>query len=163
MIRWPKGIDLKPFFALMADTRVLKVFHAARQDVEIMINLADAVPTPIFDTQIAAMVCGFGDQVGYEAIVRKLVGAQIDKSSQFTDWSRRPLTHKQMAYALSDVTHLRTVYEKLMEQIDARKPQRLAGRRIGRPRQRRFLSCRSGTKLGAASRPASRTRSSRRH
>jgi ribonuclease D len=102
----------------MADTRVLKVFHAARQDVEILINLTDAVPTPIFDTQIAAMVCGFGDQVGYEAIVRKLAGAQIDKSSQFTDWSRRPLTHKQMAYALSDVTHLRTVYEKLMAQIE---------------------------------------------
>jgi ribonuclease D len=112
-----KELDLKPFFTLMADTRVLKVFHAARQDVEIMINLTDAVPTPIFDTQIAAMVCGFGDQVGYEAIVRKLAGAQIDKSSQFTDWSRRPLTQKQMAYALSDVTHLRTVYEKLMEQI----------------------------------------------
>jgi ribonuclease D len=112
-----KGIDLAPFFALMADTRVLKVFHAARQDVEIMINLTGAVPAPIFDTQIAAMVCGFGDQVGYEAIVRKLAGAQIDKSSQFTDWSRRPLTHKQMAYALSDVTHLRTVYEKLMAQI----------------------------------------------
>lgn len=113
-----KGLDLAPFFALMADTRVLKVFHAARQDVEILINLTDAVPTPIFDTQIAAMVCGFGDQVGYEAIVRKLAGAQIDKSSQFTDWSRRPLTHKQMAYALSDVTHLRTVYEKLMAQIE---------------------------------------------
>ena len=112
-----REIDLKPFFTLMADIRVLKVFHAARQDVEIMINLADAVPTPIFDTQIAAMVCGFGDQVGYEAIVRKLVGAQIDKSAQFTDWSRRPLTHKQMAYALSDVTHLRTVYEKLTDQI----------------------------------------------
>ncbi|NMD06705.1 MAG: ribonuclease D [Phyllobacteriaceae bacterium] len=113
-----KGIDLAPFYALMADTRILKVFHAARQDVEILLKLAGAVPSPIFDTQIAAMVCGFGDQVGYEAIVRKLVGAQIDKSSQFTDWSRRPLTHKQMAYALSDVTHLRTVYEKLMDQIE---------------------------------------------
>lgn len=113
-----KGIDLSPFYALMADTRILKVFHAARQDVEILLKLAGAVPSPIFDTQIAAMVCGFGDQVGYEAIVRKLVGAQIDKSSQFTDWSRRPLTHKQMAYALSDVTHLRTVYEKLMDQIE---------------------------------------------
>ncbi len=79
-----RELDLKPFFTLMADSRVLKVFHAARQDVEIMINLAGAVPTPIFDTQIAAMVCGFGDQVGYEAIVRKLAGAQIDKSAQFT-------------------------------------------------------------------------------
>jgi ribonuclease D len=113
------GIDLAPFYALMAETRVLKVFHAARQDVEIMIRQAGHVPSPIFDTQIAAMVCGFGDQVGYEAIVRKLANAQIDKSSQFTDWSRRPLSHKQMAYALSDVTHLRTVYEKLMAQIEA--------------------------------------------
>lgn len=113
-----KGIDLQPFFDLMADASILKVFHAARQDIEILVNIADLVPTPVFDTQIAAMVCGFGDQVGYEAIVRKLVGAQIDKSSQFTDWSRRPLTHKQAAYALSDVTHLRTVYEKLRDEIE---------------------------------------------
>jgi ribonuclease D len=113
------GLSLKPFFDLMANKNVLKVFHAASQDIEILVNLANLVPTPVFDTQIAAMVCGFGDQVGYEAIVRKLVGAQIDKSSQFTDWSRRPLTHKQMAYALSDVTHLRVVYEKLQAQIDA--------------------------------------------
>jgi ribonuclease D len=113
-----RDIDLKPFYALMANTAVLKVFHAAKQDIEIFVNQANMVPTPVFDTQIAAMVCGFGDQVGYEAIVRKLAGAQIDKSSQFTDWSRRPLTQKQMAYALSDVTHLRTVYEKLKVQID---------------------------------------------
>ncbi len=112
------GMDLQPFFKLMADTSILKVFHAARQDIEIFVNMADLVPTPVFDTQIAAMVCGFGDQVGYEAIVRKLVGAQIDKSSQFTDWARRPLTHKQAAYALSDVTHLRTVYEKLRDEIE---------------------------------------------
>ncbi len=113
------GMDLKPFYDLMANERVLKVFHAAKQDIEIFVNQADMVPNPVFDTQIAAMVCGFGDQVGYEAIVRKLAGAQIDKSSQFTDWSRRPLTAKQMVYALSDVTHLRTVYEKLKIQIDA--------------------------------------------
>jgi ribonuclease D len=111
-------ISLDPFHALMANEKVLKVFHAATQDIEIFVNLVGKVPTPVFDTQIAAMVCGFGDQVGYEAIVRKLVGAQIDKSSQFTDWSRRPLTHKQMAYALSDVTHLRVVYEKLHAQIE---------------------------------------------
>ncbi len=107
------GIDLAPFFELMANQNVLKVFHAARQDFEILIQLSSAVPTPVIDTQIAAMVCGFGDQVGYEAIVRKLVGASIDKSSQFTDWSRRPLTSKQSLYAVSDVTHLRVVYEKL--------------------------------------------------
>jgi ribonuclease D len=111
------GIDLAPFFALMADTRTLKVFHAARQDVEIVLRQAGQVPAPIFDTQIAAMVCGFGDQVGYEAIARKLANANIDKSSQFTDWSRRPLTAKQMSYALSDVTHLRVVYTELKKQI----------------------------------------------
>jgi ribonuclease D len=111
------GIDLAPFFTLMADTNVLKVFHAAKQDFEILMLLAGGLPQPVIDTQIAAMVCGFGDQVGYEAIVRKLAGASIDKSSQFTDWSRRPLTHKQQAYAVSDVTHLRTVYEKLVEQL----------------------------------------------
>ncbi len=113
-----KGIDLKPFYELMTDENVLKVFHAARQDIEIFVNEADLVPSPVFDTQIAAMVCGFGDQVGYEAIVRKLAKAQIDKSAQFTDWSRRPLSQRQMAYALSDVTHLRTVYEKLLAEID---------------------------------------------
>ncbi len=110
-------IDLAPFYALMANTRVTKVFHAARQDVEIILQATGVVPTPIFDTQIAAMVCGFGDQIGYEAIARSLAGATIDKSSQFTDWSRRPLTLKQLSYALSDVTHLRIVYEKLLEQI----------------------------------------------
>jgi ribonuclease D len=112
-----QGIDLAPFFELMANQKVLKVFHAARQDFEILIQLSGAVPTPVIDTQIAAMVCGFGDQVGYEAIVRKLVGASIDKSSQFTDWSRRPLTSKQALYAVSDVTHLRVVYEKLQAQL----------------------------------------------
>ena len=106
------GIELAPFFDLMADEAVLKVFHAARQDVEIMHYLAKVIPAPLFDTQVAAMVCGFGDQIGYEAIVRKLAGAQVDKSSRFTDWSRRPLSDKQLAYALSDVTHLRTVYTR---------------------------------------------------
>lgn len=112
------GIDLKPFFALMDNPNVLKVFHAARQDIEIMVHRAGIVPHPVFDTQIAAMVCGFGDQVGYEAIVRKLAKAQIDKSSRFTDWSRRPLSEKQLAYALADVTHLRVVYEALKKELD---------------------------------------------
>ena len=114
-----EGLDLKPFFGLMNNEKILKVFHAARQDVEIMVHLSGTVPHPIFDTQIAAMVCGFGDQVSYEAIVRKLAKAQIDKSSRFTDWSRRPLTEKQLVYALSDVTHLRTVYERLKLVLDA--------------------------------------------
>ena len=113
------GINLKPFFELMKNEKVLKIFHAARQDIEIMVHLSGTVPHPVFDTQIAAMVCGFGDQVSYESIVRKLAKAQIDKSSRFTDWSRRPLTEKQLAYALSDVTHLRTVYEKLKIELDA--------------------------------------------
>jgi ribonuclease D len=112
------GIDLKPFFALMNNPAVLKVFHAARQDIEIMVHRAGIVPHPVFDTQIAAMVCGFGDQVGYEAIVRRLAKAQIDKSSRFTDWSRRPLSDKQLAYALADVTHLRVVYEALKTELD---------------------------------------------
>ncbi|MEY3083479.1 MAG: ribonuclease [Pseudomonadota bacterium] len=112
------GIDLKPFFELMNNPNVLKVFHAARQDIEIMVHRAGIVPHPVFDTQIAAMVCGFGDQVGYEAIVRKLAKAQIDKSSRFTDWSRRPLTEKQLVYALADVTHLRVVYEALKTELD---------------------------------------------
>jgi ribonuclease D len=113
-----EGIDLKPFFQLMTNEKVLKVFHAARQDIEIMVHLSGKVPHPVFDTQIAAMVCGFGDQVSYEAIVRKLAKVQIDKSSRFTDWSRRPLTEKQLVYALSDVTHLRTVYEGLKIELD---------------------------------------------
>ena len=112
------GLDLSSFFGLMNNPNVLKVFHAARQDIEIMVHRAGIVPHPVFDTQIAAMVCGFGDQVGYEAIVRKLAKAQIDKSSRFTDWSRRPLTDKQLVYALADVTHLRVVYEKLKAQLD---------------------------------------------
>jgi ribonuclease D len=112
------GLDLEPFFALMNNPGVLKVFHAARQDIEIMVHRAGIVPHPVFDTQIAAMVCGFGDQVGYEAIVRRLAKAQIDKSSRFTDWSRRPLSEKQLAYALADVTHLRVVYEGLKKELD---------------------------------------------
>jgi ribonuclease D len=112
------SLDLKPFFDLMNDASVLKVFHAARQDIEIMVHRAGIVPHPVFDTQIAAMVCGFGDQVGYEAIVRRIAKAQIDKSSRFTDWSRRPLSDKQLVYALADVTHLREVYEYLKNELD---------------------------------------------
>src|SRR3546814_775620 len=96
---------------------LLKVFHSARQDVEIFVKLTGRVPTPLFDTQVAAMVCGFGESVGYETLVMKLAGARIDKSSRFTDWSRRPLTEKQLRYALADVTHLRPVYEKLRRRL----------------------------------------------
>ncbi len=111
------GIDLTPLFALMANPEVLKVFHAARQDIEIFVNMAGAVPAPLFDTQVAAMVCGFGDAVSYETLAGRLAGAQIDKSSRFTDWAHRPLTERQLHYALSDVVPLRTVYEKLAERL----------------------------------------------
>jgi ribonuclease D len=113
-----KGIDLKPFFELMADTSVIKVFHAARQDIEIIFHLGGLIPHPIFDTQVAAMVCGFGDSVSYDQLVQKLKGVHIDKSSRFTDWSRRPLSDKQLEYALADVTHLRDVYLKLKEELE---------------------------------------------
>ena len=114
-----KGIDLKPFFELMADTSVIKVFHAARQDIEIVVKLGDLVPHPIFDTQVAAMVCGFGESISYDQLVSRITGAHIDKSSRFTDWSRRPLTDKQLDYALADVTHLRDVYLELVGRLNA--------------------------------------------
>ena len=113
------GIDLAPLFALMADPAILKVFHAARQDVEIFVNLAGEVPAPLFDTQIAAMVCGFGDAASYETLVSKLARATLDKSSRFTDWTQRPLSERQIHYALADVVHLRTVYERLQEKLAA--------------------------------------------
>lgn len=108
-----EGIDLSPFFELMADKNVVKVFHAARQDIEIIYNLASLIPTPIFDTQVAAMVCGYGDSIAYDQLVSKTTGVSLDKSSRFTDWSKRPLTEKQLVYAIADVTHLRDVYLKL--------------------------------------------------
>lgn len=104
------GLDLSALFDLLADPGVLKVFHAARQDIEIFVHLSGAVPHPLFDTQVAAMVLGYGDQVGYETLVNKVARKQIDKSMRFTDWSHRPLSDKQLAYALSDVTHLRQIY-----------------------------------------------------
>ncbi|MCP5084626.1 MAG: ribonuclease D [Alphaproteobacteria bacterium] len=114
-----EDLSLEPFMQLMTNTSVMKVFHAARQDVEIIHHLGGVVPEPMFDTQVAAMVCGFGDSIGYENIVRQLAGQSIDKSSRFTDWSRRPLSEKQLAYALSDVTHLRPVYQKLRESLNS--------------------------------------------
>lgn len=113
-----KGIDLAPVFKLMQKASLTKVFHAARQDIEIFNLLSKKIPHPIFDTQVAAAVCGYGESVGYEALVNDIVKAEIDKSSRFTDWSARPLSDKQLHYALSDVTHLRVIYEKLQEKID---------------------------------------------
>jgi ribonuclease D len=112
-------LDLAPFLALMRDERVVKVFHSARQDLEIVWNIGQLIPTPLFDTQIAAMVCGYGDSVSYEQLANDLAKAKIDKSSRFTDWSRRPLSEAQTAYALSDVTHLVTVYERLQAELEA--------------------------------------------
>nr|CAM76029.1 Ribonuclease D [Magnetospirillum gryphiswaldense MSR-1] len=112
------GMDLAPLFELMANPNVLKVFHAARQDVEIFLHLSGAVPAPLFDTQVAAMVCGFGDSVGYETLASQLAKARIDKSQRFTDWALRPLTEKQVQYALADVTHLRVAYEKLVRKLE---------------------------------------------
>lgn len=111
------GLDLSPFFDLMANQAVLKVFHAARQDIEIIVNKCGKVPAPLFDSQVAAMVCGYGDQVSYESLAGSLAGAKIDKSSRFTDWSRRPLSEAQLVYAAADVTHLRVVYEKLSARL----------------------------------------------
>lgn len=114
-----EGLDLTPFYDLMRNPGVMKVFHAARQDLEIFALRMGALPAPLFDTQVAAMVCGFGDSVGYDTLVSKITGVAIDKSSRFTDWSCRPLTDKQIRYALADVTHLRDVYRFLRERLDA--------------------------------------------
>jgi ribonuclease D len=112
------GLDLKPFLGLMADERVTKVFHSARQDLEIVWNMGGLLPHPLFDTQVAAMVCGYGDSVSYEQLVNDLAKARIDKSSRFTDWSRRPLSEAQLEYALADVIHLIKVYEALQAELE---------------------------------------------
>lgn len=113
-------LDLTPLFHLMTDNQVVKVFHAARQDVEIFWNLAKAIPAPMFDTQVAAMVLGYGDSISYDQLVQRITGRALDKSSRFTDWSRRPLSPAQLTYAVSDVTHLRDVYSRLHADLMAR-------------------------------------------
>ena len=112
------GMSLGPLVALFRNEAVVKVFHAARQDLEIFFVDCSVVPAPLFDTQVAAMVAGFGEQVGYETLVRRIAKAQLDKTSRFTDWSRRPLTDAQKTYALADVTHLRLIYEHLSAELD---------------------------------------------
>ena len=112
-----EGLSLAPLYDLFRDPGVVKVFHAARQDLEIFYVDAGVIPAPLFDTQVAAMVCGFGEQVGYETLVRKIAKSDLDKSSRFTDWSRRPLTDAQKKYALADVTHLRDIYEYLSKRL----------------------------------------------
>jgi ribonuclease D len=114
------GIDLTPMFDLLINESVVKVFHAARQDIEIVWNMAGKIPHPIFDTQVAAMVLGYGDSISYDQLVQRITGDQLDKSNRFTDWTRRPLTDAQLVYAVSDVTHLRDVYLKLDEDLHKR-------------------------------------------
>jgi ribonuclease D len=112
------GLDLAPFFKLMGDSNITKVFHAARQDIEIIYNRGGLIPHPLFDTQVAAMVCGFGDSASYDSLVQKICNVQLDKSSRFTDWSHRPLSDKQLDYAIADVTHLKDVYLHLKGQLE---------------------------------------------
>ncbi len=114
------GIDLAPFHTLMANEKVMKVFHAARQDLEIVWHAAKLIPHPIFDTQVAAMVLGYGDSISYDQLVQRITGDTLDKSHRFTDWSRRPLSEAQLRYAISDVTHLRDVYLALVEDLKRR-------------------------------------------
>src|SRR5262245_19373551 len=114
------SIDLKPLFNLMADETVIKVFHAARQDIEICWHEAGLIPGPLVDTQVAAMVLGYGDSISYEQLVQRITGDKLDKSYRFTDWTRRPLSEAQIAYAISDVTHLRDIYLKLSTELEAR-------------------------------------------
>jgi len=112
------GLRLDPFFELMSNPRVVKVFHAARQDIEIIFNLGGLIPNPIFDTQVAAMVCGYGDSISYDQLVYRITSERVDKSSRFTDWKRRPLSQKQLEYALADVTHLRDVYQSIKANLE---------------------------------------------
>ncbi|MFS8039250.1 ribonuclease D [Xanthobacter sp. AM11] len=114
------GLDLAPFFRLMGNERVMKVFHAGRQDIEIIWHQARLIPHPVFDTQVAAMVLGYGDSISYDQLVQRTTGHSLDKSSRFTDWSRRPLSQAQLTYAIADVTHLRDIYVKLTSDLDAR-------------------------------------------
>jgi ribonuclease D len=114
------GIDLAAFYALMANEKVIKVFHAARQDIEICWHAAEVIPIPLVDTQVAAMVLGYGDSISYEQLVQRITGDSLDKSHRFTDWTRRPLAEAQLAYAVSDVTHLRDVYVKLAADLEER-------------------------------------------
>lgn len=113
-----KGINLTPLYELMSDESTVKVFHAARQDVEIFHKLSGRIPTPLFDSQVAAMVCGYGEQVSYSQLVKKITGHDLDKSSRFTDWAKRPLSEKQLKYAMGDVTHLRIIYKKLRTMLE---------------------------------------------
>ena len=125
------GLDLAPMYELFKNPDVVKVFHAARQDLEIFFVDQGVIPAPLFDTQVAAMVCGFGEQAGYETLVRKIAKDEVDKLSRFTDWSRRPLTDAQKTYALADVTHLRVIYEFLSQELEKTERQKWVAEEMG--------------------------------
>ncbi len=139
----------------------MKVFHAARQDIEIVWNLAKKIPHPIFDTQVAAMVLGYGDSISYDQLVQRITGDTLDKSNRFTDWTRRPLTEAQLRYAVSDVTHLRDVYLKLSSDLDDAGTQRLGARRNGSAHRSRYLQDGAGTRLGTPEKPCPQAEGSR--
>ena len=145
-----EGLDLAPFFKLMANEKVLKVFHAARQDIEIVWHRAKIIPHPVFDTQVAAMVLGYGDSISYDQLVQRITGDTLDKSHRFTDWSRRPLTAAQLKYAVSDVTHLRDVYTALAADIAKRKRDRMGRRGDEHPHLAGHLPHGAGERLAAA-------------
>ena len=153
------GIDLKPFWLLMANEGVVKVFHAARQDIEIVYSEAGLVPQPVFDTQVAAMVCGFGESVSYVNLVKRVTGVDLDKSSRFTDWSRRPLSEKQLTYALGDVTHLRDVYRHLKAELEATDRAHWLNEEMARPDRPEAPTRRIPRRPGSGSSCASRTAS----
>ena len=143
-------IDLAPFFELMADEKVMKVFHAARQDIEIVWHRAKLIPHPIFDTQVAAMVLGYGNSISYDQLVQRITGDTLDKSHRFTDWTRRPLSEAQLTYAISDVTHLRDVYQALVDDLGRRGRVDWVQEEMQRPHLRRHLPDGSGKCLAAA-------------
>ncbi len=143
----------------MANERVMKVFHAARQDIEIVYSEAGLIPKPVFDTQVAAMVCGFGESVSYVNLVKRVTGRDLDKSSRFTDWSRRPLSDKQLTYALGDVTHLRDIYSHLKAELEATDRAHWLDRGDGRAHRSRAPTRRIPRMRGSGSRCASRTAS----
>src|SRR5207247_4216106 len=115
-----RGIDLPPCCKMSANGKVRRVFHAARQEIEIVWHRAKMIPHPVFDTQVAAMVLGYGDSISYDQLVQRITGDTLDKSNRFTDWTRRPLTEAQLKYAVSDVTHLRDVYQALLAELGKR-------------------------------------------
>ena len=150
-------LDLQPLLRLMADEGVVKVFHAARQDLEIFWKLAGVLPTPLFDTQVAAMVCGYGEQVSYSELTQSICGVTIDKSSRFTDWARRPLAEAQIEYAIGDVTHLREIYKTLIESRRNARAPLLARRRDEGPSLAGDLRATSRARLGALQDPRPQT------